>query len=132
MAVPLKEADIAPRRLPTIETHPKRFGAFYTRLKYYPGWDNLWLVEEDPDIVICFEKSPVKLIFWREIRYGASWVSENENWMTDQSVEAWENSAVDGEGCFEHMQDRHCRFSDSDIPAGNNVLVKVRDMLGKK
>jgi len=110
-SVASKEADIEPRRLPTIKKHPGRFGAFYTKLKYYPGWDDLWPVEQDPDVVVCFEKSPVKLIFWRGIRYGASWVSENENWMTDQSVEAWEHGNADREGCFEHMQDRHCRFS---------------------
>ena len=103
--------DIAPRKLPVIEKHPGRFGAFYTKLKYYPGWDNLWPVDQDPDIVVTFETSPIKLIFWRGIRYGASWVSENENWMSDQSVEAWGTGENDTEGCFEHMQDRHCRYS---------------------
>ncbi|MBT4412429.1 MAG: LamG domain-containing protein, partial [Bacteroidetes bacterium] len=39
------QADIAPRKLPTIENHPRRFGAFYTKLKYYPGWDDLWPVD---------------------------------------------------------------------------------------
>lgn len=110
-AVTPQTPDISPRRLPEIRKHPGRFGAFYTKLKYYPGWDDLWPVEQDPDVVVCFERSPVKLIFWRGIRYGASWVSENGNWMTDQSVEAWEHDADDREGCFEHMQDRHCRFS---------------------
>lgn len=110
-SITLKTPEIAPRRLPTIATHTGRFGAFYTKLEYYPGWDDLWPVEQDPDVVVCFERSPVKLIFWRGIRYGASWVSENENWMTDQSVEAWGHGDADREGCFEHMQDRHCRFS---------------------
>ena len=119
------EADIAPRRMPTIKSHPERFGAFYTKLKYYPGWDNLWPVEGDPDVVVCFEKSPVKLIFWRGIRYGASWVSENDNWMTDQSVEAWEHGANDREGCFEHMQDRHCRFSHVRIIENTDARVVV-------
>jgi hypothetical protein len=68
-------------------------------------------VDADPDIVVCFEKSPVKLIFWRGTRYGPAWVSENENWMCDQSVETWNSGKDDTEGCFEHMQDRHCRFS---------------------
>ena len=124
-AVPVEEADIAQRRLPTIEKHPKRFGAFYTKLKYYSGWDNLWPVEQDPDVVVCFEKSPVKLIFWRGIRYGASWVSENENWMTDQSVEAWTHGDMDREGCFEHMQDRHCRFSHVRIIENTDARVVV-------
>lgn len=124
-SLPEKSPDIAPRRLPTIEHHPGRFGAFYTKLKYYPGWDDLWPVEQDPDIVVCFAKSPVKVIFWRGIRYGASWVSENENWMTDQSVEAWENGEKDSEGCFEHMQDRHCRFSHVRIIENTDARVVV-------
>jgi hypothetical protein len=103
--------DIQPRRLPTIEKNPGHFGAFYTKLKYYDGWDNLWPVDQDPDIVVCFDNSPVKFIFWRGVRYGPCWVSENENWMTDQSLETWGSGKDDIEGCFEHMQDRHCRFS---------------------
>jgi hypothetical protein len=103
--------DIQPRKLPVIEKNPGHFGAFYTKLKYYPGWDNLWPVDQDPDIVICFDKNPSKLIFWRGSRYGPAWVSENENWMGDQSLETWGNDKNDIEGCFEHMQDRHCRFS---------------------
>ncbi|MFA6126894.1 MAG: LamG domain-containing protein [Bacteroidales bacterium] len=117
--------EIEARRLPTIEKNPRHFGAFYTKLKYYPGWDNLWPVDQDPDIVVCFEKSPVKLIFWRGIRYGASWVSENENWMSDQSVEAWGVGSADSEGCFEHMQDRHCRFSHVRIIENTDARVVV-------
>ncbi len=117
--------DIATRRLPTIEKHPGRFGAFYTKLKYFPGWDNLWPVDQDPDIVVCFEESPIKLIFWRGIRYGASWVSENENWMSDQSVEAWGTGTDDNEGCFEHMQDRHCRYSHVRIIENTDARVVV-------
>jgi hypothetical protein len=103
--------DIQPRQLPAIEKNPGHFGAFYTKLKYYPGWDNLWPVDQDPDIVVCFDNNPSKLIFWRGARYGPAWVSENENWMADQSLETWGIGETDIEGCFEHMQDRHCRFS---------------------
>jgi len=104
--------DIAPRRLPAVDFHPGRFAAFTTKLTYYTGWDNLWPVDQDPDIVVCFKDSPVKLVFWRGTRYSPAWVSENGNWMTDQSVETWQTAgAAAPQGCFEHMQDRHCRFS---------------------
>jgi len=103
--------DIPVRRLPVVENKSGRFGAYYTKLKYYPGWDNTWPVDNDPDVVVCFDEAPVKLVFWRGIRYGPAWVSENENWMTDQSLETWNTGKNDTEGCFEHMQDRHCRFS---------------------
>lgn len=121
----MKIPDIKPHKLPTIENHPGRFGAFYTKLKYYDGWDNLWPVDQDPDIVVCFDKLPVKVMFWRGIRYGTSWVSENENWMSDQSVESWGQGANDNEGCFEHMQDRHCRFSHVRIIENNDARVVV-------
>jgi hypothetical protein len=117
----VKTPDLIQHRLPDIEKHPGRFGAFYTKLKYYDGWDELWPVDQDPDIVVCFDKLPVKVMFWRGIRYGTSWVSENNNWMSDQSVEAWN----DEEGCFEHMQDRHCRFSHVRIIENNAARVVV-------
>jgi hypothetical protein len=117
--------DIQPRRLPTIAKNPGRFGAFYTKLKYYPQWDNLWPVDKDPDIVVCFDNNPSKLIFWRGARYGPAWVSENENWMADQSLETWGNGATDIEGCFEHMQDRHCRFSHVRIIENNEARAVV-------
>lgn len=117
--------DIQPRRLPSIEKNPGHFGAFYTKLKYYPGWDNLWPVDQDPDIVVCFDNNPAKLIFWRGTRYGPAWVSENENWMVDQSLETWDNGANDIEGCFEHMQDRHCRFSHVRIIENNEARVVI-------
>jgi hypothetical protein len=117
--------DIQIRRLPSIEKNPRHFGAFYTKLKYYAGWDNLWPVDEDPDIVVCFDNNPAKFIFWRGTRYGPAWVSENENWMADQSLETWGNGATDIEGCFEHMQDRHCRFSHVRIIENNEARVVV-------
>ena len=117
--------DIQIRMLPTIEKNPGHFGAFYTKLKYYPGWDNLWPVDQDPDIVICFDNNPAKFIFWRGTRYGPVWVSENEKWMADQSLETWGNGATDIEGCFEHMQDRHCRFSHVRIIENNEARIVV-------
>jgi hypothetical protein len=125
LKVDAKDPDIAVRRLPTIDNNPGHFGAYYTKLKYYPGWDNLWPVDKDPDIVVCFENNPSKLIFWRGIRYGPAWVSENENWMVDQSLETWGNGKNDIEGCFEHMQDRHCRFSHVRIIENSDARVVV-------
>ena len=120
-----KSPDIQARRLPAIEKNPGHFGAYYTKLKYYPGWDNLWPVDQDPDIVVCFDNNPAKFIFWRGIRYGPAWVSENDNWMTDQSLETWGIGANDIEGCFEHMQDRHCRFSHVRIIENNEARAVV-------
>lgn len=122
---PAGAPDIPLRPLPKLDRNPGRFGGFYTKLKYYPGWDNLWPVDQDPDVVVCFANNPVKFIFWRGIRYGPCWVAENENWMADQSLETWANGVNDTEGCFEHMQDRHCRFSHVRIIENTDARVVV-------
>lgn len=122
---PLTAPAIEPRRLPTIPKNPGHFGAFYTKLNYYPGWDALWPVGPDPDIVVCFDKSPVKFIFWRGVRYGPCWVSENENWMTDQSLETWDDEGDDAAGCYEHMQDPHCRLSHVRIIESNEARAVI-------
>jgi hypothetical protein len=95
------------RRMPSGDESQKRFGAYYTQLKYYDEWDALWPVASDPDIVVTFDKSPVRVVFWRGTRFSPAWVTDNKLWMCDQSVEAWN----DGEGCFEHMEDPQCRYS---------------------
>lgn len=41
--------------------------------------------------------------------------------MADQSVEAWN----DEEGCFEHIQDRHCRFSHVRIIENKEARVVI-------
>jgi hypothetical protein len=115
--------DIATRRLPTIEKHPGRFGAFYTKLKYFPGWDNLWPVGPHADIVVQFDQSPVKVMFWRGTRYSACWVSENGKWMADQSRETGGNWFLrEGSrdkfvtGCVEHSELNRSRRSAREVP----------------
>jgi hypothetical protein len=113
--------DIAPRRLPSGPPGPGRFGAYYCHLKYYEEWDALWPVGPDPDVVVRFDKTAARVVFWRGSRYSPAWVSENDLWMADQSVEAWDDS----EGCFEHMQDRHCRHSHVRIVESTNARAVV-------
>jgi hypothetical protein len=45
--------------------------------------------------------------------------------MSDQSVEAWGTGKGDTEGCFEHMQDRHCRFSSVRIIENTDARVVI-------
>ena len=99
--------EIPPRILPSGPPGPGRFGAYYVRLKYYDEWDALWPVGPYPDIVVQFDGSPIRVVFWRGTRYSPAWVTENNQWITDQSVEGWNDEA----GCFEHMQDPQCRYS---------------------
>ena len=104
---PAAAPEIPARVLPPGPAGPGRFGAFYTKLNYYWEWDDLFRVAEQPDVVVRFDGSPVRVVFWRGTRYSPAWVTENNLWMADQSVETWN----DVEGCFEHMQDPKCLYS---------------------
>jgi len=120
-AKPLAEPELQNRVMPSGPDTQAPFGAYYTKLKYYDEWDALWPVDSDPDIVVRFNDSNVKLVFWRGTRYSPGWVSETGLWMCDQSVEAWNGE----EGCFEHMQDRHCKYSHVRIIENTDARVVV-------
>jgi len=104
---PTLAADLPPRIMPSGPSGPGKFGASYIRLEYYPEWDALWRISSDPDIVVQFDDSPVRVVFWRGTRYSPAWVMENDIWMADQSIENFN----DKDGCIEHMLDPRCRFS---------------------
>jgi len=104
---PSTPPDIPARILSSGPPGSGRFGAYYTKLKYYWEWDDQFRVSDHPDVVVQFDGSPVRVVFWRGTRYSPAWVTENNLWMADQSVEAWDEI----EGCFEHMQDPKCLYS---------------------
>ncbi len=118
---PSMSPDIPPRVMPSGPPGPGRFGAYYVKLDYYWEWDDYWRVADRPDVVVQFDNSEVRVVFWRGTRYSPAWVSENGLWMADQSVEAWD----DIEGCFEHMQDHHCRYSHVRILENNKARIVV-------
>lgn len=106
MAAPREPPPLSPRRMPSGGSRPGPFGAVYADLEYYWEWDDLWRVAEHPDVVVRFERSPVRVVFWRGLRYSPAWVTENGIWVADQSAESG-----NAEGCIEHMQDIRCQYS---------------------
>ena len=109
------------RRMPSGPEGPGEFGAVYTRLNYAPGWERHWRVGEFPDILVRFDDSPSRIVFWRGTNYGACYVSENGLWAGDQSLEVNSNTT----GCYEHMADKKCAFSTAKILEGNDARVVV-------
>jgi hypothetical protein len=118
--LPAAKPDLPLRQLPRV-TSTGKFKAYYEKLKYYEEWDEQWPVGADPDIVVTFADSPVKYIFWRGSRYSPAWVTDNHLWMADQSVETWNGP----EGCLEHMQDRHCKYSHVRIIENTDARIVV-------
>jgi len=124
-ASPVVDCDIQPRRMPSGPKGPGRFGAVYCNLKYYEQWDALWRVDDHPDVLVRFDQTPVRVVFWRGSRYSPGWVTNEDQWMADQSVEAWKGGVEDTDGCFEHMQDRLCRYSHVRIIENNDARTVV-------
>ena len=118
---PDSKPDLPKRIMPSGPPGPGVFGASYMKLKYYPEWDALWPVSSDPDVVIQFDDSPVRVVFWRGTRYSPTWVMENGMWMGDQSIENFNNQ----DGCIEHMLDPRCRFSHVRIIENSDARVVV-------
>ena len=98
---PAKTPAIPERKMPSGPAGPGHFGAYYTKLSFYEEWDALWRSGPYSDVVVQFDNSPIRVVFWRGTRYSPVWVMENGLWMADQSCESF----TDQEGCFEHMQD---------------------------
>jgi len=117
---PVSPPDIPPRVMPSGPPGPGRFGAYYDRLKYYEEWDALWPVADHPDVVVQFDDSPVRVVFWRGLRYSPAWVTENGLWLADQSAESGND-----EGCIEHMQDIHTLYSHVRIIENSPARVVV-------
>ncbi len=127
---PKNKPDLATRKFPTVPD-TGRFGAFYTKLKYYEQWDALWRIADSPDIVVQFDELPIKVMFWRGSRYSPCWVTENGKWMADQSRETGENWDAPVSrwevptGCCEHMSDAQCRFSHVRVIESTDARVVV-------
>ena len=102
---PPAESPLPARVLPVGPQGP--FGAFYTKLKFYPQWDQAWRVGDCPDVVVRFGELPFKFIFWRGTSYIPNWVTENGIWYNNEFNETW--SGV--KGCGEPMSDKQCRYS---------------------
>jgi len=108
------------RAMPSGPKGPGRFGAYYCKLKYAEEWDDLWRVGPYADVLVRFDESPVKVVFWRGTNYGPGWVAENGKWMGDESFEhetVW--------GTAEHMNDKQCRYSHVRIVENNDARVVI-------
>jgi len=114
-----------PLRPPVLPSGPKgpgRFGAYYTRLKYAEEWENPWRVGEASDVVVRFDETPNRLVFWRGTSYIPAWVSENGIWYTNEFYET-QNQAMATSA--EPMADKQARFSHPRILESHDARAVV-------
>jgi len=114
-----------PLRPPVLPAGPKgpgRFGAYYARLRYAEEWENPWRVGDAADVVVRFDETANRLVFWRGTSYIPAWVTENGIWYTNEfyetQVPAMPTSA-------EPMADKQARFSHPRILESSDARVVV-------
>ncbi|MCK4747637.1 MAG: LamG domain-containing protein, partial [Bacteroidales bacterium] len=105
---PGEAADLDERVLPAGENR-KQFGGYYTNLKFYDSWDHMWRFGEHSDVVVEFDNSPCKFVFWKGVSYIPMMVNDNNFWYSNEFNETWSTSG--GEGCQEPMSDKQCLYN---------------------
>ena len=101
-----------------------RFGAYYATLHYQDTWDRLRRIGPDSDVVVRFDESPVRLVFWQGTNYIPVWVTDNDKWYTNEFLETWESGCPLGGDC-EPMSDKQSRYSRVNIVESNDARVIV-------
>lgn len=119
------EKDVIPYAvLPSGPAGTGPFGAFYASLKYAPSWDRLRRMGPDSDVVVRFDNSPMRLVFWQGLNYIPAWVTENGKWYTDEFLETW-GKGCGGAGDCEPMSDKQSRYSRVSILASSDARAIV-------
>jgi Concanavalin A-like lectin/glucanases superfamily len=100
------------------------FGADYASLKFEPAWDRLRRIGPDTDVVVRFDKSPMRLVFWQGTNYIPAWVTDNGKWYTDEFMETW-GKGCPGAGDCEPMSDKQSRYSHVSILSSTDARAVI-------
>lgn len=113
--------ELPERILPSGPQSPKTFRAVNTTLKYYEGWDAPWAIDDNADIVVQFDETDCKFVFWHGTSYIPSWVTENNIWFNNGFNEGWNQN-----GSCEPMSDKKAKYSSVKIVESNDARVVVQ------
>ena len=113
--------ELPERILPSGPQSPETFRAVNTTLKYYEGWDAPWAIDDNADIVVQFDETDCKFVFWHGTSYIPSWVTENNIWFNNGFNEGWNQN-----GSCEPMSDKKAKYSNVKIVESNDARVVVQ------
>lgn len=108
------------RTLPSGPKGNAKFGAVNTTLQYYPAWDAPWHVGENADVLVQFDNSPCKFVFWRGTNYIPNFVTENDIWFNNAFNEGWNEH-----GSCEPMSDKRNTYSQVKIIENSDARVAI-------
>ena len=101
-----------------------RFGAYYATLKFEDMWDMPRRIGPDSDVVVRFDVSPMRLVFWQGANYIPAWVTEKDKWYTDEFLETGGAGCPPGGDC-EPMSDKQSKYSHVRVIESNDARVVV-------
>jgi hypothetical protein len=98
-------------KLPAGSPGAGAFGAYPCTLSYDGSWDRMRRMGPSTDVVVRFDRSAMRLVFWQGTAYEPAWVTENGKWYTDEFLEAYgPPGCTGGEDC-EPMSDKQTRYA---------------------
>jgi len=101
------------------------FGAFYATLKFERSWDRPRRFGPDQDVVVRFEQSPMRLVFWQGTNFIPAWVTENGKWYTDEFLETYGRPRCPDGGDCEPMSDKQARYSHVSILESSDARAVI-------
>jgi hypothetical protein len=96
----------------------------YATLSFSPAWDRLRRLGPDSDVVVRFDDSAMRLVFWQGTNYIPAWVTENGKWYTDEFLETW-GSGCGGAADCEPMSDKQSRYSHVSVLTSSDARAIV-------
>ena len=122
----LPDQDVIPTAvLPSGPPGAGPFGAFYASLKFEKSWDRPRRFGPDQDIVVRFEQSSMRLVFWQGTNFIPHWVTENGKWYTDEFVETYDRPRCPDPGDCEPMSDKQDRYSHVSILESSDARAVI-------
>lgn len=99
---------------------PGPFGAYYTTFKYWDLWDAPWRVGDYADVVVQFDQSPNRLVFWRGTSYVPHWTNDKNIWYNNEFCERrGRDSGL--KGLCEPMNEHETRYTHVKIIQSNDA-----------
>jgi hypothetical protein len=117
-----KAPDMEVRHLP-VPIASGKFRGYYTNLKYTEVWDNMWRFGNHPDIIVEFDKTPSKFVFWKGTDYVPVIANDKNQWYSNEFNETW--GTAGGFGCQEPMSDKNLLTTSVKILEQSDARVVV-------
>jgi hypothetical protein len=109
---------------PEGSSDPGPFGAYYITYKYFELWDKPYRVGDYADVVVQFDQSTDRYVFWRGTSYVPHWINDKNFWYENEFCERrGEDSGL--KGLCEPMNEHENRYTQVKIIESNDARTVI-------